>query len=77
MSTNMAEYIALSWALHNFILIMELLDELRYRGYYLCSTNHIIYFKAFKDNSGALEIACLPKMRPHTKVINVIYHHFR
>ena len=77
MSTNMDEYIALSWALQHVIPIMELLDELRYRGYDLCSTEPIIYCKAFKDNSGALEIACLPKMRPHTKAINVIYQHYR
>jgi hypothetical protein len=32
---------------------------------------------AFEDNSGALELARLPKMRPRTWHINVKYHHFR
>ena len=56
---------------------MELIDELKDRGYYLISTNPIVYCKAFEDNSGALEIARLPKMCTCTKAINVIYHHFR
>ena len=56
---------------------MEPMDELKDRGYDLISTDPIVYCKAFEDNSGALEIACLPKMRPHTKAINVIYLHFR
>jgi hypothetical protein len=36
-----------------------------------------VYCKAFKDNSGALELARLPKIRPWTKHINIKYHHFR
>ena len=56
---------------------MKLLQELK--------DNHIIkesyipkiYCKAFEDNSGALEMARTPKMRPRTKFMNVKYHHFR
>ena len=59
----MAEYIALSSALRNVIPIMRLMDELKDRGYDLISTEPIVYCKAFEDNSGALEIARLPKMR--------------
>ena len=36
-----------------------------------------IFCKAFEDNSGTLELAKSPKMRPHTKHINLAYHHFR
>ena len=68
----MAEYIALSLALHDVIPIMELMDELKDRGYDLISTNPIVYCKAFEDNSGALEIVRLPNMRPCTKAINVV-----
>ncbi len=32
--------------------------------------------KVFEDNSGALELARLSKLRPRTKHINVWYHHF-
>ena len=72
----MDEYIDLSSAICDVITIMELMDEFNDRGYDLISTKPIVYCKAFEDNSGALEITCLPKMCPGTKVINVIYHHF-
>ena len=61
-STTMAEYIALSSALRDVIPIMELMDELKDRGYDLISTEPIVYCKAFEDNSGALEIARLPNL---------------
>jgi hypothetical protein len=35
-----------------------------------------IYCKLFEDNSDAIELANVLKMRPHTKNINVKYHHF-
>ena len=73
----MAEYLALSGALRDVIPIMELLDEFKDRGYNLLSTEPKVYCKAIEDNYGALEIARLPKMRPHTKAINAVYHHFR
>ena len=31
----------------------------------------------FKDNSGALELARVPKILQRTKHINIVYHHFR
>ena len=36
-----------------------------------------VYCKDFEDNSGALELAKAPRMRPRTKYINIVYHHFR
>ena len=36
-----------------------------------------VYYKALEDNSGALELAKTPKMRPRTTHINFVYHHFR
>ena len=33
--------------------------------------------KVFEDNSGAIELAKVDKVRPRTKHINVRYHHFR
>ena len=36
-----------------------------------------VFCTAFEDNSGALEIAKAPKMRPRTKYLNTKYHHFR
>ena len=36
-----------------------------------------VHCKLFEDNSGALEMARLPKMRPRTKHLCVKMHHFR
>ena len=36
-----------------------------------------IHYKAFEDNSGALEMAKVPIMRPCIKHLNNMYHHFR
>ena len=36
-----------------------------------------VHCKVFEDNSGALEMSRLPKMRPRTKHINIRMHHFR
>ena len=77
LSTTEAEYIAMSMALRDVIPIMELLQEMRELGHQVICTQPIVYCKVFEDNSGALELARLPKLRPRTKHINVCYHHFR
>ena len=46
-------------------------------GFYDESIVPKIHCKAFEDNSGALELVKTPKMRPRTKHINLVYHHFR
>ena len=77
LSTTEAEYIALSSALREVIPIIELLREMRSKSIDVFTTSPKIYCKAFEDNSGALELAKTPKLRPRTKHINIIYHHFR
>ena len=77
LSTTEAEYIALSQSLRDVIPIMQLLEEIKGRGFEVICTNPYVYCKTFEDNSGALELARLPKLRPRTKHINVCYHHFR
>ena len=72
----MAEYVAMTSALRDVISITELLKELTNRRCNLILTASNVYCKSFEDNSGALKIACLLEMQPHTKAINVIYHHF-
>ena len=37
----------------------------------------IVHCKVFEDNSGCIELACLPKIRSHTKHTNGVFHHFR
>jgi hypothetical protein len=77
LSTTESEYISLSSALREVIPIMHLIRELRDAGFTYTQHKPRIYCKAFEDNSGALEMAKTPKMRPRTKHINIKYHHFR
>jgi hypothetical protein len=77
LSTTEAEYIAMSMALRDVIPIMNLLDELKTNDFQVICTKPYVYCKVFEDNSGALELAQLPKLRPRTKHINVCYHHFQ
>ena len=50
---------------------------MREHNFDIISLQPRLYCKAFEDNSGALELARLPKLRPRTKHINICYHHFR
>ena len=77
LSTTEAEYISLSQALREAIPIMNLLKELEQHGFKGEYEAPKVHCKAFEDNSGALELAKAPKMRPRTKHINLVYHHFR
>ena len=77
LSTTEAEVIALSTALRDVIYLMQLLTEAKGRGIEGIVTTPVVHCKAFEDNSGAYEIARLPKMRPRTKHLNVKYYHFR
>ena len=67
----------MSMALKDVIPVMNLIDEMKNKGLQVICTQPYVYCKVFKDNSGALELARLPKLRPRTKHINVCYHHFR
>ena len=77
MSSTEAEYIALSTALRQAIPLMQILEEMKSCGVIDKKYVPKVYCKAFEDNSGALELARTPKMRPRTKHINTKYHHFR
>ena len=77
LSTTEVEYVALSQCLRETIPVMNLikeLKELKFHNKYVAPT---VRCKAFEDNTGALEVANVPKMRPRTKHINNVYHHFR
>ena len=76
LSTTEAEYIALSTSLREVILLMGSLKEARENGLQVQDIPPKVHCTVFKDNSGALELARLPKMRPHTKHINKSFHHF-
>jgi hypothetical protein len=63
-------------SLRDVIPIMELIKETKEHHIPVICTKPYVYCKVFKDNSGALELARLPKLRPRTKHINVCYHNF-
>jgi len=54
-----------------------MLKELKDHGFSTFSNVPRVHCKCFEDNSGALELARLPKMRPMTKHLNQVLHHFR
>ena len=77
LSTTEAEYIALSTSLREVIPLMGMLKEAVEQGVKINDVPPKIHCTVFEDNSGALELARMPKMRPRTKHINQSYHHFR
>ena len=77
LSTMEAEYIALSTSLREVIPLMGILKEARENGIKIKDIPPKVHCTIFEDNSGALELARLPKMRPRTKHINQAFHHFR
>ncbi len=66
----------MSMSLHDVIPIMELIKEMKENDIIVICTKPYVFCKVFKDNSGALELARLPKLCTRTKHINVCYHHF-
>mmetsp|Transcript_14262 Transcript_14262/g.16582 ORF Transcript_14262/g.16582 Transcript_14262/m.16582 type:complete len:101 (+) Transcript_14262:473-775(+) len=57
--------------------MMRLMQELKDNGFEDTYTKPKIRCKAFEDNTGALALATVPKIRPRTKHVNLVYHHFR
>ena len=53
--------------------MMQLLTEINNNRLHTRSMVPQVHCKVFKDNSGALELAHTPKMRPHTKHISQVY----
>ena len=76
-STLEAEYVALSESMRDVLPLMELLEELRQKGFAEASAAPKVKCTAFEDNEGAISLAKTPRLRPRTKHINNKYHHFR
>ena len=43
----------------------------------MCSTASNATCEVFEDKEGDMELARFPKMRPRTKHVNQMHHHFR
>ena len=57
--------------------MMEMLEEAWEQGLQVNYLPPKVHCMVFKDNSGALELARLPKIHPRTKHINQSFHHLR
>eukprot|EP00957_Ditylum_brightwellii_P006926 523933-Ditylum_brightwellii.AAC.1 len=77
LSTTEAEYVALSMAAKEAIVLMNFLQEIQDKG--ITKTNHTQYISCtmFKGNSGTTELTRVPKTRPRIKHVNLVYHHYR
>ena len=76
-SVTESEYISLSQCLRQTIPLMRLVEEIQEQMEIPMDIIPTVRCKLFEDNSGAVELANVPKMRPRTKHINTKYHHFR
>jgi hypothetical protein len=77
LSSSESEYAALSASLREVIHLMQLVAEAKNLGWETFVGKPTVHCKVFEDNSGAPEMARIPKMRPRTKPICVKMHHFR
>ena len=76
LSTTETEYVALSMAMREQLPLIKLLKEVESHNVDANLQPTMIHCKAFEDNSGALEMAKVPKIQPRTKRLNNMYHHF-
>jgi hypothetical protein len=77
LSSTESEFTGLSYALRDAIPIMRLFEEMKEIGYPIRTAKSKVHCKVFEDNTGALEIARIPKFRPRTKHLNNRLHFFR
>ena len=56
---------------------MELLKEMKGKGFDVLDHKVKVHCIFFKDNSGAIEMAVVHKWRPHKKHLAMKFHHFR
>jgi Reverse transcriptase (RNA-dependent DNA polymerase) len=77
LSSTEAEYNALSESLRHVRFLMQVVEEAKEVGWETFAGAPTVHCKVFEDNSGALEMSRLPKMRPRTKHLCVRLHHFR
>ena len=76
LSTTKAEYMALSMAMHEQLPLLCLLEEVMIHNIDMNLCSVTIHYKAFEDNSRALEMVKVPKLHPCTKHLNNTYHNF-
>ena len=73
LSSTEAEYISLSASMREVLPLLSLMQEANTFGVPVDIGKVDIHCKIFEDNSGALELAKVLKMRPCTKHLNIKY----
>ncbi len=76
LSSCESELVGLSAALRTTIPILEMLKEMKEQGFVVHSDKNTFHCKVFEDNTGAIALSSVPKIRPRTRHINVRYFHF-
>jgi hypothetical protein len=64
LSSTESEYTGLSYALRDAIPVMQLLKEMKGKGFPIHTPQARVHCHVFEDNSGALEMAKIHKYRP-------------
>ena len=78
LSTTEAELIALSTGTWEVLPLIDLVREMNTnKTFRLKYERAKMHCRIFEDNSGALEIAKIPEIRPRTKHLNNRFFHFR
>lgn len=77
LSSTESEITGLSYSLRDAIPIMNLFKEMMSQGIAIKSNVPKVHCKVFEDNTGAIEIARVPKFRPRTKHMHTKLMHFR
>ena len=75
LSTTESEFMGISAATRHVKSLMYLFEEVSKKVVGM-PTKPSMFCRLFEDNLSALEMAKIPKIRPRTRHINVIYHHF-
>ena len=77
LSTTEAEYTGISYALREVIPLMELLKEMKEKGFDVLDHKVKVYCRVIEDNSGAIEMTVVHKRRPCMKHLATKLHHFQ
>ena len=77
LSSTESEYNAVSESMRDVLYLMQLVKDMTQIGLVMTNAPPTVRCKIYEDNSGALEMVRLPKMRPRTRHMAVRLHHFR
>ena len=77
LKTTETYYIALSIALREVIIIINLLEDLSTKGLPIHKATPRIQCTTFEDNISCIKLASNHKTRPRTKHLSIRLHHFR